>query len=400
MIVTYGVRHSFSVFFPPILEEFGWSRGSTALMFSLNILVYGLMAPIAGSVSDCWNPRRIMPLGGLLLALATAGCALASELWQFYIIFGILVPIGTAFTGWPFFAPALANWFALKRGMAMGLGLAGIGLSFAIGTLMDHVISLVTWRWAFVVLAGMVAGIVIPLVVLFFYSRPEHKGLLPYGVRSNPSAGRLAEKAPAQSSIAPASPTLSQALRSYRLWMLYLSLMLYWGIATYMVMAHQVRFAEDMGYSSTFAASVFGFSGVFVGLGMSSGFLADRLGREWAFTISTVFSMGSMVILLSVQDNSQPWLLYIYALLFGLGTGLVTPVIAVGTADIFYGRHYGAIYGVVITGMGVGGAIGPWLGGAIFDHYGSYFIAFIVGIAAYGLACVCFWIAAPRKFRK
>ena len=83
MILVYGTRHSFSVFFPPILEEFGWSRGSTAFMLSLNILVYGLMAPIAGSLYDRWKPHRLILIGATLLGLTTAGCAYASELWHF-----------------------------------------------------------------------------------------------------------------------------------------------------------------------------------------------------------------------------------------------------------------------------------------------------------------------------
>ena len=73
--LVYGIRHSFSVFFPPILDEFGWSRGSTAIMLSLNVLIYGLMAPVAGSLADRWKPRRVMPIGVIILGLATAGCA-------------------------------------------------------------------------------------------------------------------------------------------------------------------------------------------------------------------------------------------------------------------------------------------------------------------------------------
>ena len=113
--------------------------------------------------------------------------------------------------------------------------------------------------------------------------------------------------------------------------------------------------------------------------------------------LATVLSVGSLLILTSVHDNSQPWLLYIYALLFGFGSGLASIVIAAGAADIFYGRHFGAIYGLILTGMGVGGAIGPWLGGFIYDVYSSYFGAFIICIAAYCISCLCLWIAAPRK---
>ena len=182
--------------------------------------------------------------------------------------------------------------------------------------------------------------------------------------------------------------------------MLFGSQMLYWGVASYMILAHQVRLAEDVGYSSSFAASIFGFSGIFIALGMVSGFLGDRLGRERAFTLATFSSLGSMLILITVQDNTQPWMLYIYAALFGFGAGLVSPAIAAGCADIFHGKHFGVIYGVVVAGEGVGGALGPWLGGFIHDITGSYFSAIIVCIVAYCIACLCMWVAAPRRARK
>ena len=104
MTLIYGIRHSFSVFFPSILDEFGWARGSTAMMLSLNLLIYGFLAPVAGSLGDRWKPRRVMPIGIIVLGLGTAGCAFAHELWHFYLLFGILAPMGTAFSGWPSWA--------------------------------------------------------------------------------------------------------------------------------------------------------------------------------------------------------------------------------------------------------------------------------------------------------
>src|SRR3990170_973172 len=131
MVLVYGIRHSFSVFFTPILSEFGWSRGNVAMMLSLNILIYGFIAPVAGFFSDRWRPRVTMPVGVLILALATAGCAFALELRHFYILFGILMPLGTALCGWPIYAPALMNWFCKKRGLVLGLAQMGGGLSMA-----------------------------------------------------------------------------------------------------------------------------------------------------------------------------------------------------------------------------------------------------------------------------
>ena len=93
MIQVYGIRNSFAVFFPRILEEFDWSRGSTAAVLSLNLLIYGGIAPIAGTLGDLWRPRTVMAMGIVMLGVATAACAVANELWHFYLLFGVLAPV-------------------------------------------------------------------------------------------------------------------------------------------------------------------------------------------------------------------------------------------------------------------------------------------------------------------
>jgi len=153
MILIYGIRHSFAVFFSPILEEFRWSRGDTAMMMSLNILAYGLMAPIAGGLADRWRPRVLIFVGVILLGVSTAGCAFATRLWHFYFLFGFLMSIGTAFSGWPIFAPALMNWFAKRRGLALGLSQMGGGLSFAYSIFVEFSIRSLGWRYTFLAIA-------------------------------------------------------------------------------------------------------------------------------------------------------------------------------------------------------------------------------------------------------
>ncbi len=395
LVLIYGIRHSFAVFFPPILEEFGWSRGSTAVMYSMNILVYGLLGPVAGGLADRWNPARVIPLGIAILALATAGCAFATELWHFYLLFGVMMPAGTAFCGWPVLGPSLANWFSKKRGLAIGLGQAGGGLSFVYSMFAEFAISQVGWRYAYFVLAGMLVLFLMPLSRLFHY-RPEDRGLKPYGADEGPAAGATSGMNAVQE--APRGDwTLRSAMKTYRLWLMVLSYFFFWGMGNYLVLAHQVKFVEDAGYSSAFAASVFALFGVFMIAGQVSSSISDRLGREPTVALAAVLAMGAMAALLSVRDASQPWLLYAHSVALGLGAGLYAPTGVAAMADIFHGRHFGAIAGVLLTGQGLGGAIGPWLGGYIYDISGSYAVAFVISMVGYGVAAVALYIAAPRK---
>jgi MFS family permease len=395
--LIYGIRHSFSVFFPSILDEFGWGRGSTAIMFSLNILIYGFLAPVAGSLGDRWKPSRVMPIGITFLGLTTASCAFAHELWHFYLLFGVLMPVGSAFSGWPLLAPALANWFAKRRGLVIGLGLIGGGLSYAYSMFAAFSISQLGWRYAYFVLAGTLVALLLPLYLFFFNYRPENRGLMPYGA-AEPSA----IKGPEPGAAAAKNPvsrdwTLGRAMGTYQLWLMVLSFSLYWGIGAYLVLAHQVKFAEDAGYSRMFGASVFGLFGIFVVAGRVSASISDWIGREKTVTLATILSIGALVALVSVKDTAHPQLLYFYATCFGYGAGLYSPAIFAGTADIFHGRHFGAISGLLLTGMGIGGAIGPWLGGYLYDVSGSYKGAFVLCMICFGLACIMVWIAAPRN---
>lgn len=388
MTLIYGIRHSFSVFFPSILDEFGWARGSTAMMLSLNLLIYGFLAPVAGSLGDRWKPRRVMPIGIIVLGLGTAGCAFAHELWHFYLLFGILAPIGTAFSGWPLLAPSLANWFAKRRGLVLGLGQMGGGLSFTYCMFAEYTISLLGWRYAYLVLSGTLVALLLPLYLLFHY-RPENKGMRAYGATEIPPAEGLTVPSP--------DWTLGRAMRTYQLWLLVLSVFLYWGIGTYLVLAHQIKFVEEAGYSSMFAASVFALFGIFMVAGQLSASISDWIGREKTITLVAILAIGGLVALVSVRDTSQPWLLYLYATCFGYATGLHAPTTFAGTADIFHGRNFGAIAGLLLTGQGLGGILGPWLGGYIYDISGSYSSALVLCMVCFGLTSVTIWIAAPRN---
>ncbi|MCE5262642.1 MAG: MFS transporter [Deltaproteobacteria bacterium] len=216
-LLVYGARYSFSIFFPEILDEFGWSRGSTALMMSINVLVYGLMAPVTGTLGGRWKPRIMMTVGAAIIALAMVGCSLAYQLWHFYVFFGVFVPVGTALCGWPVLMPAIMNWFATRRGLVMGIGQMGGGLSFVYGLVAQYLILHFGWRSAYVGLAMILISVLLPLNVFIFHYRPESKGLKAYG------SEELKFENAGQSGVPLRDWTLSQMLRTYQLWLLVLS---------------------------------------------------------------------------------------------------------------------------------------------------------------------------------
>ena len=392
MMLIYGVRFAFSVFYAPVLDHFGWYRGSTAIMLSLNILVYGLAAPLAGFLIDRWKPRAVAIMGLCTVSLATAACYFTQEIWHFYLLFGFVVPIGTAFCGSVIFNPALINWFGNKRGMAVGLGQIGGGMSFVYTMMVEAVITAWGWRASFLVMGGLVLFVLVPLYLIFYYLRPGDKGRTVY------KAGKPADGGSENSASLPARDwTLKTAFRTYQLWMLVLSEFFLWGIGLYMVLAHGVKFAEDAGFSSMVAASAFALFGFVSIAGQLCSSISDKIGRETALTISVALAIFGTAAMLLVKDASQLWLIYVFPVCAGFATGIFSPVMIVGTGDIFRGRNVGTLTALLMTGSGLGGAIGPWLGGYIYDMTGSYHIAFYIAIGAFVLGGLSFWLAAPRN---
>lgn len=194
---------------------------------------------------------------------------------------------------------------------------------------------------------------------------------------------------------------LSKALRTHRFWGLFLALFFMWGMGINLIIAHQVAFAVDIGFTDVFAASIFGLYGVAYAAGNLCGFISDRIGREVTVSIGMAIGLlGIGALLLASGGSPASWMLYLYSIAFGFGGGLFSPSITASVADLFQGRHFGSIYGFTVMGYGIGGAFSPWLGGLIHDLTNSYGLAFILVMFFMAIAALSVWIAAPRKVRR
>ena len=398
----YGARYSFSLIYPNLLEQFHWSRDATAAMLSFHILAYGIAAPIAGALVDRIGPKKTMGLGVILLAIGTTAAGFSNELWHFYLSFGLVMGTGLSLAGSVPFTRIVSNWFVAKRGLALSFMFVGTGGGFILFPLIAILIEKVGWRGALWVEAAIVAGLLLPCVAFLLRYHPREMGLLPDGVResgANIKANQKYAEGIVDTAWAAIDWTLLKAMKTPRFWLLCFTAFAVWGISEHIQFAHHVAFAEDVGYSKLHASSALALFGVFFIIGTLSGFISDRIGREVTFTIGTITSIAGIVMLMLIEDTSQPWMLYTYSILFGLGLGISTPTIAAACTDIFQGKTAGAIIGFVWFAFAIGGTIGPWLGGFIFEVSGSYLNAFIISATMFALACISFWLAAPRMVR-
>jgi len=403
LVLGYTIRNSFSVFYPAIVDTFGWGRGDTALMFSITILVYGLVAPVAGSLVDRFGPRLVLPVGACIVGGGIILCSLATTHWQFYLFYGVMAAMGLSLIGWTPLTAIISNWFVKKRGLVFGILGAGFGGSLVSASIVQFLISNFGWQTAYIIIGVLSIAVIVPLCSFLMRRSPQDKGLLPDGAPQKSSKSQDLDEpriiASLEGKWSSINWTLSQALKTYQFWLLFLIAFFLLGFAEYIAIAHQVYFFRDVGYDPTLAAIIYSVFGIAFVLGTLCSFLSDRLGREKVFIPSCLLSVGALSLLFLMRDTSQPWMPFLFAVCFGLGLGTAAPVFFATVADLFEGRHFGSIQGTVVLGFSLGGAIAPWLAGFLHDKTDSYLVTFLIVLASLIASMVLMWLIAPRKIR-
>ena len=399
MAIGVNARTAFSLLFPPILSEFGWERGVTAGAFSFGFVVSGAVSPLIGRLMDRAGPRAVMELGVALMAGGLLLAPLTTEPWHLYVTIGVMVGAGSICLGYSGQSLFLPNWFVRRRGLAMGIAFAGVGIgSVTLLPWVQHMIEATGWRTACTAM-GIVVLIVLAPINLLLRKRPQDIGVEPDG-----------DAAPTASSAKPVSNildaawagtdwTLGRALATVRFW--WIALGYFCGLYIwYAVQVHQTKYLLDIGFSPNVGVwalgvvSLLGIPGQIV-LGHAS----DRIGRESIWAISCAGFAICFACLIALKY--QPSLLLVYLMVFtqgALGYGL-TSVMGAVVLEIFQGAHYGSIFGCIMLAALAGGAAGPWVTGFIHDLTGSYTIAFAIGIGISALSAFAVWMASPGKIR-
>ncbi|MFQ5614017.1 MAG: MFS transporter [Anaerolineae bacterium] len=397
LAIVFGGRLSFQVFFVALIDDYGWSRASTAGIFSLSMVVFAIFAPPMGWLLDRFGPRRLFSVGALLFAGGLLASSRISTQWQLYFWYGVVASLGITILGLANYATLIARWFRRRRATAMGLAFAGTGIgTLVIVPLTERWITAWGWRLALVGQAILLTAIVLPLSFLVMRLRPAKLGLQPDGDPAPPPPRSMPAAQPAPSRYL--SWSLQDAIRTPAFWLLLVAA--FGGLFSLrMLSVHQVAAAVDVGFDRFFAATLMGFSGGIVVLAFIGwGILADRIGRRRAFIVSSVAMGGATISLLLLQDSTQVWLLYLYAVLFGLGEGSRSSLLTAMMSDTFPGESVGQINGFVGMAFGAGAASGSWLAGYLFDLTGSYVPAFWVALAVTVLSVACVILAASRPF--
>jgi MFS family permease len=396
LAMAYGAQYSFGVFFPSLIEEFGWNRQNLSGAFSLYAFMYSILGVILGRWTDRFGPRIVLIFGSVCLG---SGIGLISQVkapWHLYAVYGLLASWGMS-AAYITANPTIVKWFVEKRGLALGLAQSGLGIGIIlIPPLTGAMVTALGWRQACIILGGSVFVVLFTMAFLLV-GHPEKMGLLPDGRKGNPSGNPL-RSSPSDMTHEEIYQEIgwsaAEAIHTKSFWVLTALFFCTW-LFVFLPLVHLVIFAMDIGLSkeaALLALSILGGSSTLGRLGM--GFISDRIGRKKALIINIGLQVFSW---LWVMATSLSWMLIIFAAAFGFSYGGVSAVFPAIVGDYFGRLKAASIIGAIFTIAGTAAAIGPLVGGYIYDVTQSYQVAFLLGALTNLLSLVLIFLSKPPR---
>jgi len=381
MNLALGTLYAWSVFVAPLEKQFGWKRAQTSNVFTIAVVVFAVSFIVAGRLQDKFGPFWVSLTGGVLVSLGFFLCAYTHSLNYLYVCFGVLGGIGNGF-GYATPIPVMAKWFPDKRGLAVGLAVAGYGGGSAIFGPLANLKLIPSYGVAttFQILGGIF--LVMTLIGAFLLKNPA-VGYKPAGWAPAPAAKATATTHEFTPGETLHTPTF------YFMWVAYAL----GTSAGLMVISQLVPFAKSVGVSSAALATmglVVGATGNASGR-ILSGWMSDALGRLNVLRLMIAISMIAMPILYKVGGIVSLLYVSVFVVYWCYGTQL--SVNASTTSDFWGTKNAGINYGLLFTAWGVAGIIGPRIGGVLFDKYKNYQAAFYTAAVLAAIALLCELIA-------
>jgi MFS family permease len=376
IFITYGLNYSYSVFFKSLAELFNGDRATISLIFSLSMIIRGAAAIGTGWLADRYGARKIMVFCGLMMGAGYILSSRASALWQFFLTYAVIEAIGMSGI-FGISSALVTRWFTRNRGLALGIVVSGSGLgTFLIVPGVERLINAMKLSPTFLVI-GIAAGSLMIIGALLLRPPPP-------------------EPTTARRTVTRAGATLGEAVRDIRLYLVMACFLLLF-IGTQIVMVHLVNYATDNGIDPLVAATFIGVIGIAsVASRLSMGVITEKVGLYWGFLLIGVSLTLSFVLLLFTRSV---WSFYVFTLLFSIPYGGEVTQIPLVIGRYFGARSMSTLVGMTVFAIGVGGALGPWLAGKIYDLTGSYNAAFITGAAIAAVSMVVVLLLKQRDIR-
>ena len=370
-MVGTSIRMAFGVFIVPLEDAFGWSQADITWAYAISSVVTALVSPFAGWFGDRFGARRAMTVGTAMFLAGMLLTGFINTIWELYLYFGVLLGVAQAIFLVPLI-PAAMHWFRRHLGVGMGLIMASWGLGPAVAAMAVSVLlEGMGWQNGFIALGVGSAAIMFVLIGLF-RDTPADKGIQPYGFRPGDPEVRKKKADPEKTKL-----FNGYMYKTAALWNMS-SIHFLGCVGHAIILVFIVPLAVKEGLTAVQAAGVLTvLSAVSVISRIFVPILCDNIGTR---TVMFVFFAAQGIIVVMLFWTHDLWMFYLFAVVFGIGYGGET-----GGFPILNRRYYGhaptgSPYGVQMAGAGLGMALGGWIGGPIFDMFGSYDVALWISV--------------------
>lgn len=374
LLASAAIRATFGILMEPLMNEFGWSHGAISTAAGVNLVVFGLSAPFAATLSERFGLRRTVAVALVMIMLSAAAITQVTELWQLYIVWGLVAGAATGAVA-PVLAAAIAGrWFTERRGLVVGsLTAANSTGQLVFLPLMAHLTEMTDWRWVMAVVGGA-AVVALVAVAVALRDRPADVGLEPYGgADPEQSDGRRLS----------ALGVLRSVYRDRVFLALAGSFFICGATTVGLIAVHLIPAAHDHGIPAGHAAGLMAAMGALDIAGTTgSGWLTDRYDARKLLLVYYVGRGISLLILPSALSIEGPTLIA-FTVFYGLDwIATVPPTVALTTKR--FGREVGLVaFGWIFGAHQIGAAAAAWGAGMVRDGTGTYDGVFLVS----GLLC-------------
>ena len=366
-MTSSSMRFAVAILVPELEKLFGWSIGFITLGFTIQWLTSAALSPVCGWLSDRYGVRRVMWAGGFLFMFGMVMTGIMTDLWEFYLYFGLVLAAGMAC-----FQVTLVSgvtlWFRKNLGLAMGILQALQGLGTGLAILMVYLLfdryGLQVTFW----IPGIAGGIILLTLVRWFYNEPADRGITQWGAPKDEPVRRLQNNAVAR-------------LRTDVFFKQVQRTAAFWNLATIhglgcaghnIILILLVAIAIEDGISRGVAAMVYlTLTVVSTATRFATPVVADIVGSKGVMGVC--FALQTFPILLLFVAGDSVALYFVFAVLFGIGMGGEMTAFPIINRQYYADAPTGTAYGWQMMGAGIGMALGPVSAGVLRDITGAFF---------------------------
>ncbi|MBI4527415.1 MAG: MFS transporter [Deltaproteobacteria bacterium] len=372
LVIDGGLRFSFGVLIKPLVSEFSWERGAITLAFTVNMVVFACCQPLAGKLLDRFGPKFVFSVAALLTTIGLMLTSKTTSLWDLYVYYGVITAAGTSGISISVVSSTLSRWFQHLRGFVSGVAISGTALGqFLIIPLIALLLGNFGWRSTWIILGLLLSAVVIP-VSLLVMRRPRSED-------EGKASGAMNRKTARGNKDYPGdlSSSTYHVLRS-RNFLLAGATYFICGFQDFFFVTQLIPFATDQGFAAQEASNLQGLAGLLSVPGLLLfAAISERFGRK--IPLFLTFLPRLLCFALLIFSTGKPWI-YTSALLFGFTLMASAPLASALIGDLYGFQNLGTLTGTIFWIHHLGGALGAYTGGFIYDQTRSYSVAFALGL--------------------